>query len=81
MPKIMATNDSIRAYDRNKEKEITEMFHSNGEPMFNDPRFFETYDKRIPEGRNTKSIFYELPYWEHIKSAHLLDLMHIFEKN
>jgi hypothetical protein len=26
-----------------------------------------------------KSVFYELPYWEHVKIAHLLDPMHIFK--
>jgi hypothetical protein len=26
-----------------------------------------------------KSIFYELPYWEHLKISHLLDPMHIFK--
>ena len=26
-----------------------------------------------------KSIFYELPYWEHLKIAHLLDPIHIFK--
>ena len=28
---------------------------------------------------NMKSIFYELPYWEHINISHLLDPMHIFK--
>ena len=28
-----------------------------------------------------KSIFYNLPYWEHLKITHLLDPMHIFKKN
>ena len=27
----------------------------------------------------TKSIYYELPYWEHLKNSHLLDPMHIFK--
>ena len=26
-----------------------------------------------------ESFFYELPYWEHLKIAHLLDPMHIFK--
>ena len=26
-----------------------------------------------------KLIFYELPYWEHLKISHLLDTMHIFK--
>ena len=78
-PKIMTSTDQLRDYDREKEKEITEIFDSNGEPMFDDPRFFDTYDEKNPEGMNKKSIFYELPYQEHIKIAHLLDPMHKFK--
>ena len=29
----------LRAYERDKEKELIEMFDSNGEPMFDDPFF------------------------------------------
>lgn len=47
--------------------------------MFNDPNFFDTYVEKIPIGMKRKSIFYELPYWEHLKISHLLDPMHIFK--
>jgi hypothetical protein len=33
----------IREYDTEKEKEMVELFDSNGEPMFDDPGFFDTY--------------------------------------
>ena len=55
------------------------MFNSNGEPMFYDLEFFNTYDEKIPKGMNRKTIFYELPYWEHLKISHLLDPMHILK--
>ena len=55
------------------------MFNSNGEPMFDDPEFFNTYDEKIPKGMKRKSIFYELPYWKHLKISHLLDPMNIFK--
>ena len=57
------------------------MFASNGEPMFDDPDFFETYVEKFPIGMKRKSIFYDLPYWEHLKISYLLDPMHIFKKN
>ena len=52
----------IRAYDKEKEKEIIEMFDSNGEPMFDDLEFFDTYFKKIPIGMKRKSILFEIPY-------------------
>ena len=55
------------------------MFDSNGEPLFDDPNFFDTYDEKMPIGMKRKSIFYELLYWEHLRIAHLLDPMHIFK--
>ena len=55
------------------------MFDSNGEPMFDDLDFFDTYVEKFPIGMKKKSIFYDLPYWEHLKIAHLLDPMHIFK--
>ena len=67
------------AYEIEKEKEFAEMFDSNGEPMFNDPYLFNTYVEIFPIGMKRKSIFYELPYWEHLNIAHLLDPMHIFK--
>ena len=33
----------LRTYEREKEKEFTEMIDSNGEPKFDDPDFFNTY--------------------------------------
>ena len=71
--------DWIREDDTEKEKEFLESFDSNGEPLFDDPKFFETYDEKIPIGMKRKSIFYELPYWEHHKIVHLLDPMHILK--
>jgi hypothetical protein len=38
----------LRAYEREKEKEITEMLDSNGEPMFDDIEFFDTYGEKFP---------------------------------
>ena len=69
----------LREYDKEKEKEIAQMFDSNGEPMFDDPEFFDTYDEIMPKGMNKRSIFYELAYWEHLKITHLLDPTHIFK--
>ena len=55
------------------------MFDSNGEPMFDDPELFDTYVEKFPIGVKRKFVFYELPYLEHLKIAHLLDPMHIFK--
>ena len=55
------------------------MFDSNGEPKFDDPDFFNTYVKKFPIGMKRKSIFYDLPYWEHLNFTHLLDLVYIFK--
>ena len=55
------------------------MFDSNREPKFDDPQFFDTYVEKIPIGMKRKSIFYEIPYWEHLKIVHLLDPMHILK--
>ena len=54
------------------------MFNYNGEPMLDDIEFFDTYVEKCPIGMKRKSIFYNLPYWEHLKINHLLDLMHTF---
>jgi hypothetical protein len=75
----MTPTEWLRAYEREKEKDITKMFDSNGEPMFDDLELFDTYVEKFPIGIKRKSIFYELPYWEHLKIAHLLYPMHIFE--
>jgi hypothetical protein len=75
----MTPTDWIRAYDTEKEKEMEELFDSNGEPMFDDPEFFDTYVEKIPIGMKRKYVFYELPYWEHLKIGHLLDPMHILK--
>jgi hypothetical protein len=66
---------------REKEKDIKEMFDSNGEPMFNDPEFFDTYVEKLYVGMKRKSIFYELPYWENLNISYIVDPMHIFKKN
>ena len=54
------------------------MFDSNGEPLFNDLKFFDTYVEKMPIGMKRKSIIYEHSYWKHLKIVHLLDPMHIF---
>ena len=55
------------------------MFDSNGEPMFDDPNFFDAYVEKFPIRMKRKSIFYDLPYWKHLNISHLLDPMHIFK--
>ena len=75
----MTPAEWIRECEREKEKEITEMFNSNGEPMFNDLEFFDTYVEKLSIGMKRKSIFYEIPYWEFPKIAHLLYPMHVFK--
>jgi hypothetical protein len=55
------------------------LFDSNGEPIFDDLEFFDTYVEKIPIGMENKYVFYELPYWEHLKIRHLLDPMHILK--
>ena len=55
------------------------MFDSLGEPMCDDLELFDTYVEKFPIGMKSKSIFYNFPYWEHIKIIHLLDPMHIFK--
>jgi hypothetical protein len=78
-PKIMTLIYWIRAYDTKKEKEMEELFDTNGEPMFDDPEFFDTLVEKMSIGMKRKFVFYELPYWEHLKIGHLLDPMHIFK--
>lgn len=55
------------------------MFNSNGDPMFNDPDLFDTHVEKFSIGMKRKSIFHELPYWEHLKISHILDIMHKFK--
>ena len=45
MHTIMKLTHQLREYDREKEKEIKKMFNLDGEPMFDDPEFFNAYDK------------------------------------
>ena len=47
--------------------------------MFNDFYFFDTYVEKMPIGMKMKSVFYELPFWEHLKIGQLLDPMHILK--
>jgi hypothetical protein len=47
--------------------------------MYDDLEFFHTYVEKIPIGMKTKSVFYELPYWEHLNIDYLLDPMHILK--
>ena len=69
----------IREYDKEKEKEMEKFLDPNGESMFDDPEFFDTYVEKMPIGMKKKFVFYELPYLEHLKNSHLLDLVHIFK--
>lgn len=39
-PAIMTQIEWLRAYEREKDKDFLEMFDSNGDPMFDDPKFF-----------------------------------------
>ena len=55
------------------------MFDTNGEPMFDDIEFFDTYAKKFLIGMKRKPVFYELPYYEHLKISHLLYPMHILK--
>jgi hypothetical protein len=55
------------------------MFDSNGDPMFDDIELFDTYVEKFPIGMKRISVFYEIPYWEDLKIAHLIDSMHIFK--
>ena len=75
----MTPTEWLRSYEREKDKEFIEMFDSNGEPMFDDLEFFDTYVEKFPIGMKRKSIFYDLPYWEHLNISHLLYPMHIFK--
>ena len=43
------------------------MFDSNVEPSIDGLEFFDHYKEKMPVGMKRKSIFYELPYWEHLK--------------
>jgi len=79
MPTIVTLVECIREYKREKEKEFSEIFYSNGDPMFDDLEFFDTYAKIFPIGMKRKYVFYELPYREHLKNSHLLYHMHIFK--
>ena len=47
-------------YGIEKEKEMEELVDSNGEPMFDDPEFFDTYVEKMPIGMKRKFVFYEL---------------------
>ena len=69
----------IREFAIKKEKEFLELLDSNGEPLFNDLEFFEPHVEKMSIEMKRKSIFYELPYWEHLKIIHLLDPMHILK--
>jgi hypothetical protein len=52
----MTPTNRVRAYDTKKEKEMVELIYSNGEPMFDDPKFFDTYVGKIPIGMKRKSV-------------------------
>ena len=52
----------LRAYDREKENKIVEMFNSNGEAMFDGVEIFNTYVENIPFGMKRNLVFYRIPY-------------------
>jgi hypothetical protein len=58
----MTPTDWNRAYAIEKEKEMAELVDSNGEPMFDEPTFFDTYVEKISIRMKMKYVFYELPY-------------------
>jgi len=58
---------------------MEKLFDSNGEPMFDDLECFDTYVEKMPIWMKMKYVFYELPYWEHLKISHSLDPMHILK--
>jgi hypothetical protein len=47
---IITLGDWNRAYETEKEKEIAELFDSNRVPMFEYPKFFDTYFEKMPIG-------------------------------
>ena len=61
-PAITTLDEWLSAYEREKEKEFIEMFNSNGEPMFDDLEFFDTYVEKLSTGIKRKYIIYNLPY-------------------
>ena len=69
----------LRAYERGKDKKFVEMFDSNGDHMFDATKFFDTYVDKFPIGTKREYVFYDLPYWEHLKIFNLLYAMHIFK--
>jgi hypothetical protein len=52
--------------------EIEELFDSNGEHVFDNPKFFYIYVEKMSTRIERKYVFYELPYWEDIKFSHFL---------
>jgi hypothetical protein len=46
----MKPMDWIREYDIEKEKEMTKLFDSNGEPMLDDPNFLTPMLRKCPLG-------------------------------
>ena len=46
----MTPTQWLRAYDIVKEKEIAQIFDSNGEPLFDDPEFLTPMLRKFPLG-------------------------------
>ena len=57
-PNIMTLTDELNAYDTKKEKKIVEFFNSNGDPMFEDTKFVDTYVHKMPIGMESKYVKY-----------------------
>ena len=49
IPKIMISTNSLREYDIEKDRKTVEIFYSNGEPMLDNPEFFDTHDDKMLE--------------------------------
>lgn len=64
---------------REKEKKFVEMFDSNGEIMFDDPKLLDTDVEKFPIGMKRKFAFSDLTYWLQLNISNLLDPMHIFQ--
>ena len=78
---IMTPTYWIRAYDIEKEKEFSELFDSNGEMLLDNPEFLDTCLEKMTIGMKSKSIFYEILYWEYIKIVYLLYTMHTLKND
>jgi hypothetical protein len=59
-PKTMTYAYWNREYDTKKDKEMVELFDSNGETMFDEPECFDTYIEKIPIGMERKFMSFHI---------------------